>query len=608
LKTFEYRNGPEGFVKWANENVCIPIYPEGSDIPVWTSMGDLPDVKNPETNRSYKDIWLGQQGIISQALEMRNNRFINRLIIFCWPRGEGKSLLACLVQLWKFCCWPKQNIVLGANSKDQVKFVHFDIIKDIILNSPKIFRLIGQKNIQEKKVYMRNKKGNVVSTLQPISSFSGIVSNITGYTFSEMFDMKNPKFFTQLDGSTRNIPNALGVIDSTVSSKQHILYQLFTSSMQGKDPTLFFSYRSTNEIDPDYYWNPNMTETQLRSYEAKFPLGDFERYFLNLWSAGSGKVFLPEMIEATNYLGVDNNPFMQAELIECLRKRRKAIEQKQELQQAVGKQSLRTGVNVEAYTSRLWPVDDVYRLQDDSRQPVMATMNDLEKLGDLYNTDWAILGGIDRADPMKKKSMARTVFASVAKGLPNSRSNPHLDLEAVPSYVYVMLHLASISDHSLEKMKEVLTEVDTEFGGIDIMCGERWGIWDLAAWCEERSIAFETVYPTYDKQKAAFSELYILYATGRFKTPVITVPGSKEPDILKEEAAIFDHELGEGTRRGWFGSPEKNEKFGIQDDAMYGLAWCIYGGRELNISDFRPRRTQRSFGEFHPTGDLLGLW
>jgi hypothetical protein len=157
-------------------------------------------------------------------------------------------------------------------------------------------------------------------------------------------------------------------------------------------------------------------------------------------------------------------------------------------------------------------------------------------------------------------------------------------------------------------MKEVLTAVDGEFGGIDIMCGERWGIWDLAAWCEERDIAFETVYPTYDKQKAAFSELYILYATGRFKTPVVVVPGSKEPDILKEEATIFDHEMGEGTRRGWFGSPEKNEKFGIQDDSMYGLAWGIYGGRELNIADFRPRRTQRSFGSFHPSGDLLGLW
>ena len=63
-------------------------------------------------------------------------------------------------------------------------------------------------------------------------SFTGIVSNITGFTFSEMFDMKNPKFFTQLYGSIRNVVNALGVIDSTVSEKDHILYKQYLSQLE----------------------------------------------------------------------------------------------------------------------------------------------------------------------------------------------------------------------------------------------------------------------------------------------------------------------------------------------------------------------------------------
>ncbi len=214
----QYRNGAEGMIKWVEDKVYVEITPISldehayGDIKVWVPMNELPDTKHPETNRSYKEMWEDQKRVLRKALKMRNGVFLNRLIIFCWPRGEGKSLLACLVQLWKFFCWPRQQIMLGANSKDQVKFVHFDIMRDIIRNSPSLLSQVGERNIQEKEIRLTNKKGNIDSIIRSISSFTGIVSNITGYTFSEMFDMKNPKFYVQLDGSIRNIPNAVGII------------------------------------------------------------------------------------------------------------------------------------------------------------------------------------------------------------------------------------------------------------------------------------------------------------------------------------------------------------------------------------------------------------
>ncbi len=106
---------------------------------------------------------------------------------------------------------------------------------DIILNSPKLLKDLGGKtNIKEKEIRLRDAEGNVKSIIKPISSFTGIVSNITGYTFSEIFAMKNPRFFTQLDGSIRNIPNALGCIDSTVSDKNHVLYKIYTNALVEK--------------------------------------------------------------------------------------------------------------------------------------------------------------------------------------------------------------------------------------------------------------------------------------------------------------------------------------------------------------------------------------
>ncbi len=138
-----YRKGGKGFCAWCDEVVHVPIYPEGSDIPEWWPLGNLPKEPNFKTGKSYYDLWQEQKRIFTKALEMRGGRFVFRLIVLCWMRGEGKSLGACLIQLWKFFCWPRQLIMLGANSRDQVKFVHYDIMRDIILNSPKLFWAVG---------------------------------------------------------------------------------------------------------------------------------------------------------------------------------------------------------------------------------------------------------------------------------------------------------------------------------------------------------------------------------------------------------------------------------------------------------------------------------
>jgi len=54
--------------------------------------------------------------------------------------------------------------MLGANSKDQVKFVHFDIMRDIITFSPKLLAIVGGKrNLQEKEIRLKDAKGNFIT-------------------------------------------------------------------------------------------------------------------------------------------------------------------------------------------------------------------------------------------------------------------------------------------------------------------------------------------------------------------------------------------------------------------------------------------------------------
>ena len=623
-----YRQGGKGFVEFCEERVRISINIPGSQVSEWVLIGNLPHTKNKDTDRSPAEFWYNQAQVAKAALEMDGNVFLHRLIVFCWMRGESKSLLTCLIQIWKFYCFPKQLIVLGANSKDQVKFVHFDIIKDVILNSPDLLAITGRKNIQEKEIRLKNKVGAVMSTIRSISSFSGIVSNITGYTFSEIFDLKNPKFFYQLDGSIRNIPNALGIIDSTVSSKHHILFKLYKIWQKKKDPSLFFSYRFSRGANYKDFWHPAMTKAQLSSYRTKFPSVEFNQYFRNTWESGSQRLFSPVVIKATHYLGFGNQLGMQTTIVKaltaCLKARasiRKIDYGMLPYEDKTGKAQPRTqghqnipdaflnrktlSLKISEQLAGLQKTSSVYQLSTTNGMPRMATREDLGKLTDLYNTNWALLVGLDRSDPLKEQSGARTILTALAKGLPGSRTNPEImfDLGA-KSYIYFILHLAIIHSARIDDIKMELAAVHSEFDGIETICGERWGLWDLGTWCDDNDALFLPVSPTRERQKEAFTELFQLYAAGLLKTPPIAVPGSKGRDILVEEALYFDH----SPRLGTYGSPEKDEKLGVQDDAMFSLGWGVWGGKNISVEDFRSRTTELVFGEFKKAPDLVGRY
>lgn len=599
-----YRDGGEGMIWWCDEHVWVPIYPEGSDVAEWVQMGELPDTPHPITGRSYKSMWDAQKRILRQALIMRDGRFVYNLIVFCWMRGEGKSIVAVLIQLWKFFCWTKQQIMLGANSKDQVKFVHYDIMSDIIIHSPKLYESVGRRNIQEKEIRLKDTKKAIVSRIRSISSFSGIVSNITGFTFSEIFDMKNPRFYTQLYGSIRNIPNAIGVIDSTVSDKSHILYKLYKNWSDRKTKKLFFSYRFSRigtEVD---FWNPNMDEPQLNDFRLSFPFGEFEKYFQNLWEAGVLRIFTDNAIEEIFFMGADGEALNHDKVQIVISEKNRFLGQKTDLED---KGIFDMGEELDSKAleqdKRLATVDSY--IETDNMLGFVL-IDDLLRLGERFNTDWAVLAGLDMADPYSVRSSARTILTAVAKGLVGSRDNPYEHIEGVtPSYIYLLLCLVNIENHSLESTKDLLEHLHSEYDGLDTFCMERWGMGDLSQWCEERDIEFEAVSPAYPRQKEMFKELYTLVDQGRFKSPTFFVPGYKEDNLLVEELRKFDHD----SQKKWFGSPEKSNKGGIQDDSIYSVGWCVYGGRMITPDLFRSRGPGGFlFGMYGDAGGLLGKY
>ncbi len=602
-KLVDYRNGGEGCCLWAEDNLCVSMYRPNTTIPEWIPLSDIPKQKNSVTGRSPYDMWQHQKEALCRALEMKDARFIYRLIVLCWMRGESKSFLACLIQLWKFCCWPKQTIVLGANSKDQVKFVHFDIIRDMVFNSPNILSIVGKKNVQEKEIRLKNKDGAVVSFIRPISSFSGIVSNITGYTFSEIFDMKKPKFFEQLHGSIRNIPNALGTIDSTVSDKTHILYKLFKTYTAGKDKTLYFSHRESPEALEQDYWNPEMTQQQLNSY--KTTLVNFAQYFMNTWDAGSVRPITEAMIEACTYTGYDKQIVANTNLVNLCEEKAEYAKKRDKALEINAFNMAKASEMRNHYDKKYREIEErLIKFKELEGNYLMPT-EEIESLGDLYGTDFCILSGLDRADPLKDnlESGARTMLTIIAKGLPDSRFIHHsvYDDDYLPKYIYIPVGIFHIPDNSLETIKSRLNNVHLEIG-IDSFCSERWGVWDMVEWFDANDVSYEILHPTYEKQRAAFSALFEVMSNARFKINCTNLLGVKDDSQFREECLHFVHH----KNKRQYVSDEKDQINGVQDDLIYSIGWALYGGRELGVTDFRSLKKSSFFGSYiEPDGNVI---
>ncbi len=602
-KILFYQKHPKGAENWIEDHVYGYVTNVTTGESYWCSLKHLPTEKHPVTGRSYKQMWEWQKrNVIRPATARDKHGFMKyHTVALCTQRGEGKTFLNALLILHRFFTQLKQLIVLGSNSRDQSKFAMYDTLRDIIVNSPKLIGILGYENIREKQISLRDSNDQVVSSIRSVSAFSGILSNITAYNFTELFQQKNPGFFNQLDSSRRNIPNAQGYVDSTVSEKGHTLHRLYEASKlrSGKDTGILFVYRCSPKGEHTDFLHPNMTQKQLESFKTKFISTDFARFFKNTWELEDTSVFTPSVIRSLRYSGFQGQLGMQPQIVAACR-RIIALENQQI------KDPLRDNTSViKTMESDLMPLP--YKLHEDF-QPKSANVFDLETLSGIYDTQWALGVGIDLADPLKDDLTkgARTIVTLIAKGLPGSKSNPslHLDAgEAKVRYIYFVLHLIHIENNEIADILFALENMLYEFGSLQTLCVERWGAAGLRAFCEENFIQLELISPTYEKQRTGFNDLYTTIKTGFFKLPPTMVPGSKDEDIVAEELEAFRHDV----VKKWYGSLTKKNPRGVQDDVMFSFCWGLFGLRDLTPDDFGIQTTNIFMGAvLNDTSSLMG--
>ena len=600
-----YQQDHLGAETWIEDHICTNVLDFELGIERWVLIGELNKMKTPHpiTRRSYYDMWTWQKENYIRPATARdeNGMLLYHTVINCQPRGEGKSYQTCLLILRRFFCLPGQTIILGANSKDQSRFALYDILVKLIRNSPKLINILGEENILEKEIRLKNFKGEVVSRIIAVSAFTGIYSNITSYGFSEIFDMTNPKFFYQLDSSRRNIPNSQGYIDSTVSSKEHILYTLYEASplVKNTDPGILFCYRYSLTGNQEDYLHPCNTQAQLDSFRTKFTPAEFAKYFKNTWTTVDSNVFSKAAVLSTRYIGFNGVLGQQSHVIQNCQVTAKLEEQQE-------RDSLRDNRSqIDLLQSQMMPIP--YALELDF-QPMCISMHDLGHLSDVYDTNWAIGVGADLADPLKDEinKGARTILSFIAKGLPGSKHQPdlHMRLGKEARYIYFLIHLVHIDSNEPSEIQEKLEDFLYEFGSIQTFCSERWGAATLRKYCEESYIKIELISPTYDRQRMGFNEFYRLVTSGLFKSPKTVIEGKEQDDILEEEMLAFRHDV----IKKWYGSLTKKKPTGVQDDVMFSICWNLYGLREVTPDEFGVRTGAIFMGSTMNNGDMAGSY
>ena len=596
-----YQSDPLGAEKWIEDHICGYVTDPISGFPYWCPLSELPYSRHPITNRNYVEMWEWQKVNIIRPATRRDEygQLFYHTIVLCVPRGEGKTFLNALLILWRFFTQPRQLIVLGSNSRDQSVFAMYTMLRELIVNSPKLLAILGYENIREKNIVMRDTNNQVASSIRSVSAFSGILSNITAYNFTELFQQKTPTFFNQLDGSRRNIPNAQAYIDSTVSEPGHTLHRLYEASdlRANKDPGILFVYRFSKEATEKDFIHPMMTQKQLESFRVKFTPADFARFFKNTWELEDLAIFSPALIRSMRFIGFQGQLGSQQSIVHACNK---IIKHENEAKASLYKTAEQMVNDVSVDLMKI-----PYSLED-NLHPKAATSVDLELLSDIYDTNWGIGIGLDLADPLKDDITegARTIMTCIAKGLPGSRSNPNLHIESDGKvrYIYFLLHVQHIESNEIADVQYAIDGLLYDYGGIQAIASERWGAAGLRNFCEENDIPLELISPTYEKQRTGFNDFYNLVSTGYFKAPPTVIPGSDKEDIMEEEMLAFRH----SALKKWYGSETKKNPLGVQDDTMFSLCWGVFSLRLLTPDQFGVQNKSVFMGQVVNDTDLAG--
>lgn len=530
-----------------------------------------------------------QEEFIVEALKQKpDGDFWYNLVIACYERGEGKTMLIALITIFRFFNMFGEVINLASESKELASFIHYNLIKGIINNTPELKKTPGL-SVQEKEIALNKGPGDPVCIMKAVPTSSGLLPGTTCAVFTELHKFKKRSFFIDFWSSTRATPNAMTLVDTTVAPKGHIVHTLWEKYCSGKDPLLFFSHKE------DDIRNPETTADQLNSFRGIMLKNEYDLYFRNRWEDAAGGLFSLESIKKMSYAGIEVGG---KQILGASQDLDKAIEDLDKLDQeraSLLRGGISTGPITEAIKQlegSLIKMDDLYSLP--------ATAADFDMLQKMFGVSFMVGVGLDRSK-MVGATPDNTVFSCVARGM----------VDENVSY-YFLLDMFVTTKPTSMFLQDKLVEWEGKYGWIDKVAAEEYQSHDFHMWCEDNGYESEFISATFKKQEELFTLMWSVVDAGFLKSPSVPYYRDAEgeirqgftnkDDIFREELGAFVHD----PNKKFFGALEKRKKAAPKDDTVYSGGWGIYACQGESLADIGARSGNAGCIQLIGNDDTIG--
>lgn len=223
---------------------------------------------------------------------------LHSTIVFCWPRRHGKTVVAALIDVWRFLTRQTEVIAIVANSERQTVDTAFRLFKGILQNTPYTKALIASGAIKiGADVIEYAALGNLAQGFasSPTSLYG---KKLSVAQVSELHAAKADGVYQVLASSTIDTDGGLVLVDSTVGPRSSPLYGLYQLAQSGADPTIYFSHIHYRDLEDAIARGPGWIKPErLRSRAKQMLPAEFAMQHLNQWGSGTNSLFPAEVID-----------------------------------------------------------------------------------------------------------------------------------------------------------------------------------------------------------------------------------------------------------------------------------------------------------------------
>jgi len=226
---------------------------------------------------------------------IRRSSFARSLSILIEPRRHGKSTVFALIVLWLATSRQNQTIQVLGNSEAHTRRVQFNTIKKIVRNSPKLLKLIPEKDMFVFEVLCRP-QGSVIQMAPGNNVSASFGDRFTALWVSDLHAAIDLGPYNAMQASLLDSEDSLQLIDSNVDSIDGQVHALQKESET--DRSIYCSWTHYPDVEEYCKLAPAwINRAKARRMEKTLLEPDFRRDILGLRSDAINALFPNAVIE-----------------------------------------------------------------------------------------------------------------------------------------------------------------------------------------------------------------------------------------------------------------------------------------------------------------------